>query len=185
MALEFPVAEMLAASIRTDTSFERLSVGQPSNAQQINELDEPRGALIEDQTPANSLQDENRRLDEDNDYLIMTVTRHEKEILRLDENIRQLREEIEELRNTVTIQATQLEQTQNELVETRNNLTIQLEQTQNELVETRNNLAAQLEQTQSELVETRNNHATQSLRTQNELAELREIVNQLRSNLAN
>ena len=179
MELEFPVAEMFEASIRRVENIERLNVSQAFNAQLVNELDELRRELIEDQTQARqvmeqfsqrirNLEEEKKILEEDEDDHIKRVARHEGDIFRLDKAIKQLRGVVTEL--------------QDELAETRNNLTTQLEQTQNELEETRNNLTTQLEQTQNELVETRNNFTTQLEQTQNELVELREIVNQQQKN---
>ena len=139
MELEFPVAEMFEASIWRVENIERLSVGQAFNAQLVNELDGLRRELRQYSQRIRNLEEEKRILEEDADDHIKRVARHEGDIFRLDEEIRQLRGVVKKL--------------QDELVETRNNLTAQLEQTQNELVETRNNLTTQLQQTQNDLAE--------------------------------
>ena len=152
MEFEFPVAEMFEAIIRRVENIERLNVGQAFNAQLVNALDELRRELIQDQTLAQqmmeqffqrirNLEQEKSILEEDADDHIKRVARHEGDIFRLDEEIKQLQGVVKEL--------------QDELVETRNNLTTQLEHTQNELVETRTNLTTQLQQAQNDLAELR------------------------------
>ena len=128
MDIEFPSTRMFEACIEKVERILRLAVGQAMPERVESELQELRNDLIENKRRAQ--EEERRILDEIEDDHIKRVVRHELEIFKQDDVIKQLQNDVTELQ-------TQLVATRNDLVETRNNLTTRLEQTQNELAELR------------------------------------------------
>ena len=173
MEFQFNVIVMVEKCIRRVVSIQESIADLEIPPTVQNELKALMKDLIDSKTTA---QQEKRIAEENEEDHIKRIARHEKEIFRLDDSIKRLREDVTELQ-------TQQNATQNELVETRTNLTTQLQQTQNELVETRTNLTTQLQQAQNELEETRNNLTTQLQKTQNELVETRNISTRQQSEL--
>jgi vacuolar-type H+-ATPase subunit I/STV1 len=106
MEFQFNVIEMVEKCIRVVNIQESIAdLEVPPTVQ--NELKALMKDLIEGKTTA---QQERRIAEEDEEDYIKTIARHEKELSRLDDRIKRLREDVTELQ-------TQQKATQNELVE--------------------------------------------------------------------
>ena len=137
---EYFGAEMIESAINVlENAIERLNVGEAKSAliklkELINELinsnktaqQQSRKSLEENAKKIRTLEEENEILKENEDDHLKRVARHERDIFRLDDEVKQLRE-------TVTKHEDRIEKLQDEVKDLRHNQ----EQTHNELSELR------------------------------------------------